>query len=84
MRHRVMRHFLIREFGPEPISVARLSRRLEASRTRLGAVESTRSTLGIPPLQQPARSAEPLPAVAARAKPQLQSTPLTLGKPVLF
>lgn len=79
-----MRHFLIGEFGPEPVSVPRLARSLEAPRTSLRAVRGTRSPQGVPPLEQPALSAEPLPAVAARAKPQLQSTPLALGKPVLF
>jgi len=84
LRHWLMRHFPSWEFGPLPITISGLARRLEAARAPLHAIGRSSSPQRLTPLHGLATGAEPLPSITAPTQAQLHATPLAESEPVLF
>lgn len=77
-----MRHFLIREVGPQSLAISSLPSRVEPASSRLDAVGRIRPTQSLTPLKETTIRAEALTAIAADAEPKLNSTPLADREPV--
>ena len=78
-----MRHFLLRELGPDAIAVPRLPHGLEPSSPGLHPIYRSGATDGLTTPGWPALAAKTLPPIATTAETKLLSTPLAAREPVL-
>ncbi len=82
-RHRVMRHFLVRELGLNAVAVPGLPDRLQPASPRLHPVRRARAPERLTSPRRPAFRAEALPSIAPATETKLDSTPLAARQPVL-
>jgi hypothetical protein len=78
-----MRHFLIRELVPLPVSIARLASRLQATGSGLAPVGAAGAAEGGASTERATVRAEPLAPIAPAAEEKLDPTPLAEREPIL-